>query len=136
MARLGGEFAGIVSVEIETDAIEKLHQHFDELLSDGIAITLRSDGKPKTVPTGPAARMDLVSQDHPGILHQVSHVLAEHDVSIENLETSVTAGSMSGERLFKASAELRLPADLQPGTLSDALQETAGDMMAEINLAD
>jgi glycine cleavage system regulatory protein len=136
MARLGGEFAGIVSVEIEDSAIEALHRHFDALLTDGIAITLRSDVKTNIEPVGSPAHMDLVSQDHPGILHQISHVLAANGVSIENLETSVSAGSMSGERLFKASADLRLPPDLQPATLSDALQETAADMMADITLAD
>lgn len=136
MARLGGEFAGIVSVDIAKDGIDGLHRHFDALLADGIAITLRSDMKRADEPAGSAAHLELMSQDHPGILHLVSQVLATHNVSIEHLSTEVVAGSMSGEKLFKASADLRLPTGLDPADLSDALQETAGDMMADISLAD
>lgn len=134
MARLGGEFAGIVSVEIENESIEHLHEHFDSLLKDGIAITLRSDVRPYAAPSGTSAHLDLVSQDHSGILRKISGVLTEHGVSIENLETEVVAGSMSGERLFKASADLHLPEGLKPSDLSEALQATAADMMADINL--
>lgn len=136
MARLGGEFAGIVSVEIENEAIEHLHEHFDSLLKDGIAITLRSDVRQAEVPAGASAHLDLVSQDHSGILRQISHVLTEHGVSIEHLETEVAAGSMSGERLFKASADLRLPKGLAPAALSEALQATAADMMADVSLVE
>lgn len=136
MARLGGEFAGIVSVEIQDDAIDNLHAHFDRLLTDGIAITLRSDVHKNQEPAGKAAHLDLVSQDHPGILRQITHVLTRHGVSIEQLETAVVAGSMSGERLFKATADLRLPDGMEPSVLSDALQATAADMMADLNLVE
>ena len=136
MARLGGEFAGIVSVDIEQGSIGKLHEKFDALLSDGIAITLRADAERAGRPEGQAAHLDLVSQDHPGILRQITKVLRERNVSIEVLETEVVPGSMSGESLFKASADLRLPVGLDPSDLSDALQATAADMMADINLID
>ncbi len=136
MARLGGEFAGIVSVDIEPHGLDDLHRRFDALLADGIAITLRADVTREELPAGHAAHLDLVSQDHPGILRKVTKVLNDREVSIEHLETSVVPGSMSGESLFKASADLRLPVGLEPRDLSDALQETAADMMADINLID
>ncbi len=88
------------------------------------------------LPEGASAHLDLVSQDHPGILRDITRVLSEKGVSIEHLETEVVSGSMQGEALFKASADLRLPSGLDPASLSDALQETAGDLMADINLID
>ncbi|MBD8892401.1 glycine cleavage system protein R [Roseibium litorale] len=136
MARLGGEFAGIVSVDIEEEAIGDLHQKFDVLLKDGVAITLRSDKSRPEPAKGAAAHLDLISQDHPGILRRITRVLREHGVSIEHLETEVVPGSMSGEMLFKASADLRLPEGLSPAALSEFVQETAADMMADVNLID
>ncbi|SHL33529.1 glycine cleavage system protein R [Roseibium suaedae] len=136
MARLGGEFAGIVSVDIDEEAIGNLHQKFDVLLKDGIAITLRSDKARPEPLKGAAAHLDLISQDHPGILRRITRVLREHGVSIEHLETEVVPGSMSGEMLFKASADLRLPEGLSPAALSEFVQETAADMMADVNLID
>jgi glycine cleavage system regulatory protein len=43
---------------------------------------------------------------------------------------------MSGERLFVATARLRLPPDLAPRTLRVALESLASDMMVELKLDD
>jgi len=136
MARLGGEFAGIVSVEIPKDRLADLHNHLEALISEGIAITLRSESEKASAPDGTLASLEIMCQDHPGILRDVTHILAAKGVSIENLDTMIQPGSMQGERMFKATAELRLPLSLSPSELSDALEETAGDLMADITLAD
>ncbi|MEJ8476272.1 glycine cleavage system protein R [Roseibium algae] len=136
MARLGGEFAGIVRVQIDEASLADLHQRFDALLADGIAITLRVDARSGDRVTGKAAHLDLVSQDHPGVLRQITKVLRDRNVSIVQLETMVEAGSMSGEAMFKAAADLHLPEGLEPLDLSEALQEIAADMMADIKLID
>ncbi|GAA0780040.1 amino acid-binding protein [Roseibium denhamense] len=136
MARLGGEFAGIVRVAIAADQADALVASLQDLSADGIDITLRSDRAGQEAQNGTSAHLDLVSQDHPGILRDITHVLTAQGVSIEHLTTEVVAGSMQGEALFKASADLRLPETLSPGALSDALQETAADLMADINLVD
>ncbi|PVB60654.1 ACT domain-containing protein [Labrenzia sp. 011] len=136
MARLGGEFAGIVRIGIAGAASDELVSRLQALSSDGIDITLRSDQTGADVLQGGCAHLDLVSQDHPGILRDITRVLSEQGVSIEHLQTEVVSGSMQGEALFKASADLRLPSGLAPADLSDALQETAADLMADVNLID
>lgn len=136
MARLGGEFAGIVRIAIEGMHADALVGELRALSADGIDITLRSDQAGAEQSGGASAHLDLVSQDHPGILRDITRVLSAQGVSIEHLETEVVSGSMQGEALFKASADLRLPAGLQPAALSEALQETAGDLMADVTLLD
>ncbi|MBN9668775.1 glycine cleavage system protein R [Roseibium aggregatum] len=136
MARLGGEFAGIVRVGIDAAQADDLTARLQALSEDGISITFRSDRSEVGEPQGASAQLDLVSQDHPGILRDITRVLSEQGVSIEHLETEVVQGSMQGEALFKATADLRLPAGLAPSRLSEALQETAADLMADIKLVD
>lgn len=136
MARLGGEFAGIVRIAIEAGHGDALVAQLQALSVDGIDITLRSDQVGADLPDGASAHLDLVSQDHPGILRDITQVLSAQGVSIEHLETEVVSGSMQGEALFKASADLRLPDGLDPAALSEALQATAGDLMADVNLID
>jgi glycine cleavage system regulatory protein len=136
MARLGGEFAGIVRISVPAENASQLTAALEALGSDGIDITLRSGQGSDNEALGASAHLDLVSQDHPGILRDITHILSEHKVSIEHLETSVEAGSMQGGFLFKASADLRLPSGLTPAQLSDALQATAADLMADISLAE
>lgn len=136
MARLGGEFAGIVRVAVPEGASAALKSALTGLAKDGIDTTLRTEDEKAAEIAGTSAHLDVMSQDHPGILRDITHVLSEHGVSIEHLETAVVSGSMQGEALFKASADLRLPSGLSPAQLSEALQETAADLMADINLAD
>lgn len=136
MSRLGGEFAGIVSIEIPAGRLGDLHHHFDRLIADGIAITLRSEPQAAEEVAGISASLEVVCQDHPGILRDVTQVLTGLGISIETLETSVAAGSMQGERLFTARAELRLPEGVTAAAVSAALEETAGDLMADIKITD
>lgn len=136
MARLGGEFAGIVRIGIDTGKADELEGRLKGLAADGIEITLRPDASGPQAQEGASAQLDLVSQDHPGILRDITRVLSEKGVSIEHLETQVLPGSMQGEALFKASADLRLPAGLTPAELGEALEETAADLMADINLVE
>lgn len=134
MARLGGEFAGIVSVEIAGEAISDLQSAFQDLKAEGFEITLRSrDAQPELNPS-PRVQMELLCQDQPGILRRVTKVLSGHGVSIETLDTSVQPGPMTGEPMFRASASLVIPEGLSPADLSNALQDTAADMMADISL--
>ncbi len=135
MSRLEGQFAGIVGISVPDEALEALQTAFADLEAQGITVIVRrSDGEEEI--SGPRVHVELVSQDHPGILRAVTGVLADRGVSIDDLETEVAAGSMSGEALFKASADLVLPADLTPAALRDALQSIAADIMADIEIAE
>lgn len=136
MARLGGEFAGIVSAEIPNSSVERLKTRLAALKEDGISVTVRAHEVIADVEVGTRAHLEITSKDHPGILRDVTQVLAEHKVSIEQLETSVEQGSMQGGAMFRAFAELRLPDGVTPDKLSEALHETAGDLMADITPAD
>lgn len=135
MSRLAGEFAGIVRVEVPEGRVEALEAALGALAPLGITTTLRrSDAAGET--HGQAARMTVICQDHPGIVHAVSAVLAAKGVSITSLETEVYAGSMSGERMFRAEVDMVLPVDLAAGDLSAALENLAGDLMAEVDFTD
>lgn len=135
MARLGGEFAGIVSFEVPEDRAATLESALAALSSEGIAVTLRT-GIPEAEDAGRIVRLDLVCQDQPGILRAVTRVIAAEGVSIETLETLVAPGSMSGEMLFRASADMRLPANADVSRLRDAIQGIAADLMADIDMVE
>lgn len=135
MARLGGEFAGIVRVELPEAKAAPLEAALGRLAADGITVICRrTDGTPAA--RGRLARLVLTSVDHPGIVRDVSAALARHGVSIDELETKVAPGSMSGEPMFSAVARIVLPAGLAAERLGDELESLASDMMAEIVLTE
>ena len=55
------------------------------------------------------SRLELVGQDRPGIVREISSALARPGVSVQDLRTVVESAPMSGEPLFRAVAELAPP---------------------------
>ena len=76
----------------------------------------------------------VVGHDRPGIVRDISAVLARHGVSIEVLETECESASMSGEPLFRARAELGVPAALSLELLRGDLEALANELMVDLAL--
>jgi glycine cleavage system regulatory protein len=90
----------------------------------------RSDGP--TPIAGRTLRLELVGLDRPGIIREISQVLAAHDVSIVELESERVSGSFSGENMFKAKATLTLPDDLDVEDLRESLEALANELMVDL----
>jgi glycine cleavage system regulatory protein len=80
--------------------------------------------------------MRLLGQDRPGIVRQISQALALLDVNVEELSTGCESAAMSGERLFRADALLRLPNGVSPVQLSKAVDSIAADLMIDVDLVE
>ena len=136
MASLAGQFAGMVHFEVAAGQADALAAALQELESTGLAIVIaRTDPSPTTAARR-AVRLELVGQDRPGIVRDLSGSLAHLGVSIDELQTSVVSAAMSGERLFKVEAVLALPAALRTRELQAALENLANEMMVDIELAE
>ena len=134
MMSLAGKFAGILLVQVPTERTDDFISALDALESQGMQIVAqRSDSAANT----DAAReysIDLVGQDHPGIVHEITEVLAKHEVNVQELETTVQSASMSGESLFMAHASLFVPAEADLEKLQDELEDLANELMVDIEL--
>jgi glycine cleavage system regulatory protein len=79
--------------------------------------------------------LDLLGQDRPGIIRQISGVLAALGVNVEELNTECRAAAETGQPLFHAVARLRLPPEVNEDNLRAALENVAADLMVEVKLA-
>ena len=133
MARLAGKFAGILRISVAAANADALASGLRALSSDGLTIVVESSAE-----TSPEAfrtvRLDLVGNDHPGIVRDISKVLAQHQVNIEELETDVSGAPMTGEQLFRAHVQLRLPATVTTDWLRGRLEALAGELMVDVTL--
>ncbi|NNG03744.1 MAG: hypothetical protein HKM95_06530, partial [Inquilinus sp.] len=91
---------------------------------------------PAPAPDGPVLDLDLVGPDHPRIVRDIAHCLAERGVSVEEMETDMRGAPMGGEPLFYARARVRVPAGLAADDLRDALEALAAMLMVDIKLRD
>ncbi len=134
MARLAGQFAGIVRVDAPEASVEALEHSLRDLESEGLQITIGRDTDLAPPHGRHGIALDLVGHDREGIVRDISAVLARHSVSIDELETQVEDASMSGERLFRARARLLLPADIALEALRADLETIADELMVDLNL--
>jgi glycine cleavage system regulatory protein len=137
MAHLAGKFAGILRVEIAPERAPELSAALAELEARGLKVV----GEPSTqqAPSPAAGRsldLELVGLDRPGIVRELSQLLANGGANVEELSTDRSSAPMSGEMLFSARARVRLPGDADLATLRAALERLASDLMIEVRLVE
>lgn len=134
LADLAGQFAGIVRLEVSTTQLESLSAALKALETTGLQVTIAVAAGGASGTTGRVVLLELLGQDHPGIVRDISQVLADCSVSIMELETETFSGSMSGENMFKAQARLRVPLALSTATLDENLQSISAGLMVDLVL--
>ena len=135
MAHLAGHFAGIVHLEVADERVEPLLAALRALEAIGLHVEATLT-EPAAGAGGRALALDLVGQDKPGIVREVSRTLAGLGVSIESFESEVASGAMSGEALFRARARLRVPESVSVDALRRAMEALANELMVDLELAD
>ena len=133
LSRLGGRYVGSVLVELDSGNLAAFEAAIRAVDASGLAVSLVPAGEEPAV-AGEMLRLELVGQDRPGIVREVTAVLAELGVNIEDFATSTENGAWSGERLFRAAARINIP----PGTTSEhvrgALEAISGEIMVDFTL--
>ena len=135
MSRLGGQFAGILRVEVQADKEQGLVSELKALSARGLSVVVHSDQRKSESPPGKVRVLEIVGQDRPGIVRQISHALASYGVNVEELETECSSAAMTGETLFKARAKLRIPESADVEKIRQNLEKIASDLIVEISFA-
>ena len=134
MARLAGQFAGIVHFAVPPENAAALTIALQELGALGLRVVV-APGIGATLPgAGRVLQLELVGQDRPGIVRDISRALAELGVSIQELTTELSSGAMSGEHMFNAEALLHVPAGVSTAELSAVLEDLANELMVDVTL--
>jgi glycine cleavage system regulatory protein len=136
MAHLAGQFAGILRVEIPDAKASALADALHRLEARGLRVTVESVPGDAPERSRRTLVVDLVGLDRPGIVHEISHVLAQRGVNIEELVTDRTPAPMSAELLFRSKARVNVPEGLDAAELRARLEKLAQDLMVQVTLAD
>jgi glycine cleavage system regulatory protein len=134
LSRLGGKYVGSVLVELPEEGLAMLEQAAREIDAAGLKVAMvgaDTDSRTK----GQPLLLDLVGQDRPGIVREVTAVLAALGVNIEDFATSRENSSMSGAPLFRASARLMVPEGTSPEEVQDALERISGEIMVDFTMS-
>ena len=132
MSRMAGQFAGILRVAVPAEAYDELVAALHDL-AQGIRVLVAESGIEPSCSWKPI-HLDLVGNDRPGIVRDITGLLAELGVNLERLTTEVAPAPMSSEPLFHAEALLAVPLSLTLEVLQARLEDLADDLMVELNL--
>lgn len=136
MANLGGQFAGIIRIEVDESRQQDLLSAAQALHSSALNVSLLPVEDAQVAPAGRDVELELLGQDHPGIVRDISRVLSDAGVSVQAFDSFLEEASMAGGMLFHAHAHLRVPEQLGTEQLHEKLQSLSDSLMIDINLAD
>jgi glycine cleavage system regulatory protein len=136
MAHLAGKFAGILRVSVPEPNAETLLTALQGLAPYGLRVMAE-----RSLADAPAQgyqwlRLNVVGRDRPGIVRDISQALAQRRINIDEFQTALTSAPMSGEALFTATAQLRVPASVIVTELQAHLEQLAHDLMVDVVLED
>ena len=134
MSSLAGQFAGILLASLPSAKTDACLEDLLALESKGLQIIVRTGADKSRLDNAQEFSMQLVGNDRPGIVHDITAVLTSHMVSVIDLETTVEGAAMGGGELFKARVQLLLPESSDIFALESELEELANDLMVDIRL--
>jgi methionyl-tRNA formyltransferase len=136
MARLAGEFAGMVHFEVPPENADLLAASLRGLESNGLQVTIArsASGVPSAALRG--VELELVGDDRVGIVSQLTRMLAERGISIETIHTEIVRTGAAGRQTFRVGAHLLVPAAITDDALRADLGTLANTMMVDIALGE
>jgi glycine cleavage system regulatory protein len=135
MAHLAGKFAGILRVEVPDERAAALQAALAGLEHAGLRVVAEPGEAAAPAGRFHPMELELLGLDRPGLVREISRLLASRRINVEELSTDVYSAPMAGDAMFRARARVHVPADIENEELRHSLERLAGDLMVDIKLA-
>jgi glycine cleavage system regulatory protein len=136
MARLAGKFAGVLRASVPSTNMERLTTALERLEGYGLRVMIEWSPSDEATQGYRQLTLDVIGNDRRGIVRDISQALARRGINIDELNTTSMSAPMTGETLFKATAQLRVPLHVSLDDLQEHLEKLAHDLVIDISLAD
>ena len=136
-ARLAGKFAGILLVNVPEARASELRSSLRQLETTGLHLTVEHGAAVADAqPQGRVLKLDLIGNERPGIVRDVTSALTGLGVNIEEFASNLESAPFTGVDMFRARARLRSPDGLGIEDLRKALERLAGEIMVDLAIVD
>jgi glycine cleavage system regulatory protein len=130
LSHLGGKFVGSVLADIPEGNLAVLERAVHGADASGLQVSIVFAGE-ETPARGGGLTLELVGQDRPGIVREVTAVLAELGANIEDFSSGTKPSAHSGGQLFRAEARVTLPGAVSAEQVQEALEAISGEIMVD-----
>ena len=137
MVRLSGKFAGLLQVSVADGRLAALTSALEGLQNSGMQILVEKTQAFEALSDNPLRplRLEVLGQDRPGIIDDITSKLSALDVNIEEMSSEQRVASMSNEVLFFAELLLQVPATIKAEDVQETLEELSDQLMVDINFS-
>ena len=87
MAHLAGQFAGILRASVPEARAEALMSALQGLAAQGLRVVIKRSTTGAPADGYRWLRLQVVGNDHPGIVRDLAHALKQRDINIDELST-------------------------------------------------
>lgn len=135
LAELSGAFAGIIEVSVPAARVDGLYEALGAL--DGlVAIAAVAAGTSAEVHDARRFSFQVLGNDRPGIVKEVTSTLAALGVGVERMATETRDAAMAGGRLFEAVIVATVPATVDVSQVQAELERLATEIQVDVSLGD
>src|SRR5208283_932138 len=92
--RLGGEFAGILRIELPVEKRQALLGALQTLQGRGLTVVVRPDEAAASATQGRQTKLEIVGHDRPGIVREITSALARANVNVEEFSSECVSAPM------------------------------------------
>jgi glycine cleavage system regulatory protein len=122
-------FAGLIKVEIASEQVEKLIDGFKELAINVEAVVI----DPAVQKTLTHLDLNIDAKDRPGLVHDISQVLGENSIRVENMECHRLGLADISGTVFTSRFKIAVAENFNKEALINSLQEISSDLVIELH---
>lgn len=131
MARLSGQFAGILRVECPAASAHLLVAELKELAREGLQVQVVVDEEAQREERI-QLKLDVIGNDRPGIVKRLAAAVAATGANIEDLTTRLESAPMAGHPLFHAAGIVSVPQGSDVAALVAAIEDLGEDLSVSV----
>jgi glycine cleavage system regulatory protein len=138
LAELAGTFAGVIQITVADERVGELQTALRSL-EGMLALTVTTASASTGSDNADAAADRLISvnvlgDDRPGIVREISGVLSSHALSIRSMTTQTRDAAMAGGRLFESAVTATIPASADLDALRADIEKLTHDLQVDIGI--
>ncbi|MCP4954949.1 glycine cleavage system protein R [Photobacterium aquimaris] len=129
LSQLGGQFAGIIQIEVAAQYVITLRQALTAI--EDLHIHIVDDHTQTAVPYI-AQQLTVTGNDRRGIVKEVTQHLTQLGVNIAKLKTDTRSAPNWGYPIFVAEFQLHTPPEINTDMIQQQLEQLADDLTIDI----
>lgn len=133
MARLAGQFAGLVRITCPSEKSSALVAALEALATSGLQISFAQEPAEEPAVERSTHELDVLGNDRPGILSEVSRALRSQNANIIEMETRLESAPESGHGIFHTIATITLESETATDDLARELEGLSPDLQVSLS---